>query len=177
MCLWRYLTRHLHTIKKDNALRKINFHLCEGSSFLWVPVFLNINCHACRGTQTFGLYKYLTPVCQCSHAENPQRQADGWTVSHWVSLVEGLNEYAGSAEVEHGQRQVGHSSCSPHSTWCRGPKGSSKWETPAVLCGSYSVLWVSVTLSTFLCCFSPLTVSNWKDPMSLWRATAQWSYA
>lgn len=42
--------------------------------------------------------------------KNPQRQADGWTASHWASLAEGLNERAGSAEVEHGPRLI-HRTC------------------------------------------------------------------
>lgn len=113
---WKYLTRHLRTIKRERV-RKINIYLCESSAFLRVAVFLHINCRACRGTQTFGSYKYLTPVCQCSHAENPKRQANRWTVSHWVSLLGGLNECAGSAEVHVAGasciRQVERSTCSP----------------------------------------------------------------
>lgn len=56
---WKYLTRHLRTIKRERV-RKINIYLCESSAFLRVAVFLHINCRACRGTQTFGSYKYLT---------------------------------------------------------------------------------------------------------------------
>lgn len=135
---WKYLTRHLRTIKRERV-RKINIYLCESSAFLRVAVFLHINCRACRGTQTFGSYKYLTPVCQCSHAENPKRQANRWTVSHWVSLLGGLNECAGSAEVHVAGasciRQVERSTCSPaaQDQRARGNGKSLMHRTPARL--------------------------------------------
>lgn len=50
--------------------------------FLRVAVFLSINWLACKSTETFGPYKYLTPVRKSGHADNPQRPADGRTLSH-----------------------------------------------------------------------------------------------
>lgn len=47
-------------------------------------------------------YKCIIPLHRCSHAENPQRRADGrGNLPLSFTSGRGFNDYAGSAEVEH----------------------------------------------------------------------------
>lgn len=83
-------------------VRKAPVKSCGSCRFYWACLLSHKRARLQRLTNR----KFLTPVCQCSRAENPKRQAEGWTVSQWLSLVERLNECAGSAKVQDGQNTV-----------------------------------------------------------------------